>query len=105
MDKEFSIFQYDFNSNTEIEITENHRGFLSWPIVYFLNNEKSQEAYVGETTDVVSRLKAHVKNHQKQKNTKVHLVLSSLFNKSVLIIQIFLNILHINRCPKNKFLA
>lgn len=83
MDKEFSIFQYDFNSNSEIEITENHREFLSWPIVYFLNNEKSQEAYVGETTDVVSRLKAHVKNHQKQKNTKVHLVLSSLFNKSV----------------------
>lgn len=83
MYKNFSIFKYDFNSNTEIEITENHREFLSWPIVYFLNNEKSQEAYVGETTDVVNRLKTHVKNQQKQKNTKVHLVLSSLFNKSV----------------------
>jgi len=82
MGKEFSIFQYDFNSDIESELIQNHRDFLSWPIVYFLNNAKTQEAYVGETTDVVSRLTAHIKNEQKQKNTRAHLVLSSLFNKS-----------------------
>jgi DUF2075 family protein/predicted GIY-YIG superfamily endonuclease len=82
MQKDFSIYHYDFNSNIETELIENHRDFLSWPIVYFLNNNKSQEAYVGETTDVIKRLNAHSKNDQKQKNTKVHLVLSGLFNKS-----------------------
>lgn len=83
MSKDFSIYQYDFNSNIEFELIEKHRDFLSWPIVYFLNNNKSFEAYVGETTDVINRLKAHSKNNQKQKNTKVHIVLSDLFNKSV----------------------
>ena len=83
MSKDFSIYQYDFNSNIEFELIEKHRDYLSWPIVYFLNNNKSFEAYVGETTDVINRLKAHSKNNQKQKNTKVHIVLSDLFNKSV----------------------
>lgn len=82
MQKDFSIYHYDFNSTTETKLIENHRDFLSWPIVYFLNNIKSQEAYVGETTDVLKRLNTHSKNNQKQKNTKVHLVLSGLFNKS-----------------------
>lgn len=83
MQKDFFIYNYDFNSNIEADLLENHRDFLSWPIVYFLNNSKSHEAYVGETTDVLNRLKTHSKNDQKQKNTKVHLVLSRLFNKSV----------------------
>lgn len=82
MDKKFDIYNYDFNSNIESELIENHRDFLSWPVVYFLNNHKSKEAYVGETTDVVKRLITHSRNDQKQKNTKVHLVLSELFNKS-----------------------
>lgn len=82
MNKDFAIYNYDFNSNIESELIENHRDFLSWPIVYFLNNEKSNEAYVGETTDVIKRLNTHSKNSQKQKNTKVHLVLSEIFNKS-----------------------
>lgn len=82
MHKYFSIYEYDFNANIESELIENHRDFLSWPVVYFLNNYQSQSAYVGETTDVINRLKTHSKNDQKQKNTKVHLVLSGLFNKS-----------------------
>lgn len=82
MHKDFYIHHSDFNSNIETELIEKHRDFLSWPIVYFLNNNKSQEAYVGETTDVINRLKAHSKNNQKQKNTKAHLILSELFNKS-----------------------
>jgi DUF2075 family protein/predicted GIY-YIG superfamily endonuclease len=82
MCKDFAIHHYDFNSHIETELIERHRDFLSWPIVYFLNNNKSQEAYVGETTDVINRLKVHSKNDQKQKNTRVHLVLSELFNKS-----------------------
>lgn len=82
MKKNFTIHQYDFRNNLEAELIQNHRDFLYWPIVYFLNNDKSFEAYVGETTDVINRLKTHSKNNEKQKNSKVHLVLSELFNKS-----------------------
>jgi predicted GIY-YIG superfamily endonuclease len=82
MNKGFSIYQYDFNSNIEFELIEKHKDFLSWPLVYFLNNNKSYEAYVGETTDVIHRLNTHSKNDQKQKNTRVYLVISEFFNKS-----------------------
>lgn len=82
MNKEFSICDYDFDSRIESELIQNHREYLSWPIVYFLSNNKSRQAYVGETTDVIARLSAHKKNQQKKGNTKAHLVFSSLFNKS-----------------------
>lgn len=82
MNRNFAIYNYDFNSDIESEVLQNHRDFLAWPIVYFLNNSSTYEAYVGETTDVINRLKTHSKNDQKQKNTSVHLVLSELFNKS-----------------------
>lgn len=82
MSKNFNIHQYDFDSTIEYELAKNHKDFLYWPIVYFLNNNKSAEAYVGETTDVIQRLKAHSKNIQKQRNTNAFLILSELFNKS-----------------------
>jgi predicted GIY-YIG superfamily endonuclease len=71
MSKKFTIHRYDFKSEIESELIQHHRDFLTWPIVYFLNNKQSSEAYVGETTDVVNRLKTHSKNNQKQKNTSV----------------------------------
>ena len=82
MNRNFSIHHYPFDSNIEAEIKKNHRDYLSWPLVYFLNNDKSKDAYVGETTDVIYRLAAHSKNIQKQKNSSVHIFLSGLFNKS-----------------------
>ncbi len=78
----FSIQQYPFDSNLESIIIENHRDFLNWPLVYFLEENKSKEAYVGETTDVLNRLKSHSKTEKKQKLTTVNLILSDKFNKS-----------------------
>lgn len=78
----FSIQQYPFDSTLESTIIENHRDFLNWPLVYFLEENKSKEAYVGETTDVLSRLKSHSKTEKKQKLTTVNLILSDKFNKS-----------------------
>lgn len=78
----FSIQQYPFDTNLESTILENHREFLNWPLVYFLEEEKSKEAYVGETTDVLTRLKAHSKTEKKQNLSCVNLILSERFNKS-----------------------
>ncbi|SMP10681.1 DNA/RNA helicase domain-containing protein [Chryseobacterium profundimaris] len=78
----FSIRQYPFDNNLESEIIDNHRDFLNWPLVYFLEENKTKEAYVGETTDVLSRLKTHSKSERKQKLNTVNLILSDKFNKS-----------------------
>jgi len=45
-----------------------------------LQNKK--DAYVGESTDVVTRMKAHLKTEKKQDFKSVSLILSDLFNKS-----------------------
>lgn len=78
----FTIKQYSFDTDLESTILENHREFLNWPLVYFLEEEKSKEAYVGETTDVLTRLKAHSKSERKKNLSSVNLILSEMFNKS-----------------------
>jgi DUF2075 family protein/predicted GIY-YIG superfamily endonuclease len=52
----------------------------NWPVVYFLRNRTN--GYVGETANVISRLKNHG-NHEKKKNLKaITVILSDRFNKS-----------------------
>lgn len=82
MSNNFSINQYPFDNQLESTILENHRAFVNWPLVYFLEEEKSKEAYVGETTDVLTRLKVHSKSEKKQNLSCVNLILSERFNKS-----------------------
>ena len=82
MKNRFSISRYNFDANLEREIIENHRDYLSWPLVYFLDDQQTKYAYVGETTDVVKRMKAHSKTQNKKDLTAVNLITSDLFNKS-----------------------
>ena len=82
MKDKFTISHFRFNSELEKEIIENHREYLSWPLVYFLNDQKTKNAYVGETTDVIKRMKAHAKTEGKKNLTSVNLILSEYFNKS-----------------------
>lgn len=82
MSKRFKISQYPFDEQLEYTLLNQQQDFLSWPIVYFLQNEKFKEAYIGETTDMISRLKTHLKTEEKQILSSVSLILSKLFNKS-----------------------
>lgn len=82
MKNRFSISRYNFDANLEREIIENHRDYLSWPLVYFLDDQQTKHAYVGETTDVLKRMKAHSKTQNKKDLTAVNLITSDLFNKS-----------------------
>jgi DUF2075 family protein len=82
MNGKFTISQYNFDSELEKEIIENHREYLSWPLVYFLNDQKTKDAYVGETTDVLKRMRAHSKTASKKDLTSVNLIVSEYFNKS-----------------------
>lgn len=82
MKTNFTISSFDFNQDIESNVRLQHQDFLNWPLVYFLKNESTYEAYVGETTDVVTRLKTHSKTKKKQSLTSVNIILSELFNKS-----------------------
>jgi DUF2075 family protein len=80
--KNFSISHYAFNNELEKNILDNHRDYLTWPLVYFLNDNTSKDAYVGETTDVLNRMKTHSKTERKSKLSTVNLIVSDFFNKS-----------------------
>lgn len=84
MDKSnlFEIRKHKFSSDLLTEINTNHFVDGLWPLVYILSDEETKMAYVGETTDAISRMSAHLKNGSKNKLTAVHLVTSDKFNKS-----------------------
>ncbi|SEH29610.1 hypothetical protein SAMN05421593_1112 [Chryseobacterium culicis] len=81
--KNFTITEeYDFDHLIEAKINEDHRDYLSWPIVYFLKNKKNKTAYVGETTDILTRINTHLKSEKKKQLSSVNFILSDLFHKS-----------------------
>lgn len=76
------VNHYDFNQDILQEINQNAYKRDLWPVVYILSNETSQEAYVGETADALSRMATHLKHKEKNKLTQVHFISSMYFNKS-----------------------
>jgi len=78
----FAIRKYDFDTAIVTEIGEHNFANDLWPIVYILSHDNEKIAYVGETTDAISRMTAHLKNNKKSKLEEVHLIESEMFNKS-----------------------
>lgn len=78
----FEIRRYDFNKGLLEKINDNHYVDGLWPLVYILSDGDIKEAYVGETTDALSRMSTHLKNSSKNKLTAVQLITSDKFNKS-----------------------
>lgn len=76
------IKKYSFNNDLIQEINENHFVKGCWPLVYILSDDQIKHAYIGETTDAISRLSTHLKNTQKRVLTTARLVMSDKFNKS-----------------------
>ena len=79
----FQIEQMPFGG----ELTLDQIGFeedkvFNWPIVYILANSTS--AYVGQTTSIVTRMKQHGANEEKQDFTKVNIIYNPEFNASVI---------------------
>lgn len=54
--------------------------FTNWPMVYTLNNEN--DVYVGESLNIASRMRQHLKSSNKTSLRKMHLVVDDTFNKS-----------------------
>lgn len=76
------VNRYRFSPEALTEIETDAYAANNWPLVYILSDEKTCLAYVGETTDTITRLGAHLRHPDKQSLTTVHLVTSERFNKS-----------------------
>jgi hypothetical protein len=76
------VNRYRFSTETLAEIETDAYAANNWPLVYILSDRKTRRAYIGETTDTISRLGTHLKHPHKQSLTTVHLVSSERFNKS-----------------------
>lgn len=79
---DFAIYQHEFQKGLIEKLDQENPALEQWPLVYVLSDEEKATAYIGETTDVRSRMNAHLKHQQKQKLTTVHLLSSDKFNKS-----------------------
>lgn len=78
----FEVAQYDFSLDGLSDITQNHYAKNLWPLVYILSDGTKKSAYVGESTDVCTRIGTHLKNREKKQLKAVHLITSEKFNKS-----------------------
>lgn len=76
------VHRYPFSKAALADIQYNACAGTNWPLVYILSDGKSKQAYVGETTDTLTRLSTHLKHDEKQFLTSVHLISSDRFNKS-----------------------
>ncbi|MGE6489180.1 DUF2075 domain-containing protein [Paenisporosarcina sp. NPDC076898] len=54
--------------------------FLDYPVVYFLNNHTT--VYIGETVAFKNRMKAHLKNPERKKLSKMTLITHEKFHRS-----------------------
>lgn len=78
----FEITRYPFGGHLPKALQNVAFAQQFWPIIYLLSNGGSKQAYVGETSDTVSRMVAHFRNEAKATLTEAHLIYSDKFNKS-----------------------
>ena len=85
MDSEINIKQYDFNEELGHTLEKDSASdrimwATNWPTVYILNNKK--KAYIGETVNVINRLKQHSNKLENNKLTTVNILIDNKSNKS-----------------------
>lgn len=78
----FEINRYSFSIETLDDIRSNTLASDQWPLVYVLSDAAKETAYIGETTDTLTRMTTHLKHNDKSKLTSAHLITSGQFNKS-----------------------
>ena len=79
MNNSFLIKQIEF-SNQEINELRKDPFGQNWPVVYILKSE--HEAYIGETSNVLNRLRQHRQNPERQRLNKAYLIYDPEYNKS-----------------------
>lgn len=73
------VTSLDFHRDT-LEQLKKYQYGTDWPAVYFIENQK--EAYIGEAVNVLRRGKEHLKNPDRQRLKRMHVLTDHEFNKS-----------------------
>jgi DUF2075 family protein len=80
--KTFFINRYPFTPDTIDMLAKDVWLKNLWPIVYILSNTSQKQAYVGESTSAIERLRTHLANPKKRQMDSIHLITSPHFHKS-----------------------
>ncbi len=59
------VQRFPFSRHAIGEFRNNAFAANSWPLVYILSDDKNRRAYIGETTDTITRMSAHLKHSEK----------------------------------------
>jgi len=76
------INKYSFSKDGSKKFTQNNHMKDSWPIVYVIKDDKKKEAYVGESTYAINRMKSHLSNKERAKLKDLLIISCDKFNKS-----------------------
>lgn len=76
------INKYIFSKDSILEICDNQFVKNRWPLIYIISCDEINEAYVGESTNALSRMINHLSNDERLKLSTLHLITSNKFNKS-----------------------
>ena len=79
------INKYEFSKAGSAEYVLNKYMNNSWPIVYIIKNDKLKEAYIGESTNAINRMKNHLANTERQRLNDVLIISCDKFNKSAVL--------------------
>lgn len=74
--------KYPFHKDSLNKIEHNPWVKNQWPLVYFIQNDSIKAAYVGESTNALSRIKNHLGNPERCKLDTISIIGSDKFNKS-----------------------
>lgn len=77
-----NVNSFPFSKSEIGQITQDPFAKKAFPVVYILYNTDTQMAYVGETTNAVSRMASHLAHKDKSKLKCVYIISSETFNKS-----------------------
>jgi len=77
-----TITKYQFNKDSINKIASNRYVKDLWPLIYIISDGQKGEAYVGESTNAISRMHNHLANADRQKLNTLHLITCDKFNKS-----------------------
>jgi predicted GIY-YIG superfamily endonuclease len=79
---EAAVETYPFNQDSLIALRADPHIQGNWPIVYILCDPNAGRAYIGETTDALSRLGTHLRHPEKGTLSQTNIISSFYFNKS-----------------------
>jgi uncharacterized protein len=79
------INKYEFSKAGSVEYALNTYMKNSWPIVYILKSDQAGEAYIGESTNAISRMNNHLANQERQRLKDLLVISCDKFNKSAVL--------------------